>query len=79
MSSSAKRACAIPPPVSRVLTQPDIEMGTVPLSVPEDAMEVDFDAGVELDLVRRGAKRVSAMWEVRADQNRHGSTSRHHW
>ena len=40
----------------------------MPLSVPEDAMEVDFDAGVELDLVRRGAKRVSAMWEVRADQ-----------
>ena len=68
MSSSAKRACAIPPPVSRVLTQPDIEMGTVPLSVPEDAMEVDFDAGVEPALVRRGAKRVSAMWEARADQ-----------
>ena len=37
-------------------------MGTVPLLVPEDAMEVDFGAGVEPALVRRGAKRVSAMW-----------------
>ena len=62
MSSSAKRACEIPPLVSRILTQPDIEMGTVPLPVPEDAMEVDFDAGVEPALVRRGAK------EERADQ-----------
>ena len=44
-------------------------MRTVPLPVPEDAMEVDFDAGVvEPALVRRGAKRVSAMWEERADQ-----------
>ena len=47
MSSSAKRACAVPSPVSRILTQPDIGTGTVPLLVPEDAMEVDFDAGVE--------------------------------
>ena len=31
-------------------------------------MEVDFDAGVEPALVRRGAKRVSAMWEERAGQ-----------
>ena len=31
-------------------------------------MELDFDAGVEPALVRRGAKRVSAMWEERADQ-----------
>ena len=38
------------------------------LPVPEDVMEVDFDAGVEPALVRRGAKRVSAMWEERADQ-----------
>ena len=68
MFSSAKRACTIPPPVSRILTQPDIEMGTVPLPVPEDAMEVDFDAGVEPTLVPRGAKRASAMWEERADQ-----------
>ena len=57
-------SCEIPPPVSRIPTQPDIEMGTVPSPVPEVAMEVDFDAGV----VRRGAKRVSAMWEERADQ-----------
>ena len=64
MFSSAKRACAIPPPVSRIPTQPDIEMGTVSLLVPEDAMEVDFDAGVEPALVRRGG----AMWEERADQ-----------
>ena len=42
MSPSAKRACKIPPPVCRISTQPDIEMGTVP--VPEDATEVDFDA-----------------------------------
>ena len=62
MSSSAKRACKIPPLVSRSSTQPDVEMGTVPLPVPEDAMEVDLDAGVEPALVRRGAKRVSAMW-----------------
>ena len=52
MSPSAKRACAIPPPVSRILTQLDIEMGTVPLPVPEDVMEVDFDAGVQPALVR---------------------------
>ena len=31
-------------------------------------MEMEFDAGVEPALVRRGAKRVSAMWEERADQ-----------
>ena len=68
MFSSAKRACKIPPLVSRIPTQPDIEMGTVSLLVPEDAMEVDFDAGVEPALVRRGAKRVSAMREERADQ-----------
>ena len=64
MSSSAKRACKIPPSVPRIPTQPDIEMGTVSLPVPEDAMEVDFDAA----LVRRGAKRVSALWAGRADQ-----------
>ena len=68
MSSSAKGACEIPPPVSRIPTQPDIEMGTVSLLVPEDAVEVDFDAGVEPALVRRGAKRASAMWEERTDQ-----------
>ena len=54
MTSSAKRACAIPPPVSRIPTQPDIEMGTVVL---EDAMEVDFDAGVESALLRRESVR----------------------
>ena len=43
-------------------------METVPFPVPEDAMEVDFDAGVEPVLVRRGAKRASTMWEERADQ-----------
>ena len=53
MSPSAKRACKIPPPVSRILTPPDIGMETVPLLVPEDATEVDFDAGVEPALVRR--------------------------
>ena len=68
MSSSAKRACKIPPPVSRIPTQPDIEMGAVPLPVPENATEVDFDAGVEPASVRRGAKRASGMWEERADQ-----------
>ena len=68
MSSSAKRACEIPPPVFRILTQPDIEMGVVTLPVPEDAMEVNFDAGVEPALVRSGAKRTSVMWEERADQ-----------
>ena len=31
-------------------------------------MEVDFDAGVDPALVRRGAKRASAMWEEGADQ-----------
>ena len=68
MSSSAKRACEIPLPVSRIPTQADIEKGTVPLPVPEDAMEVDFDAGVEPASVRGGAKRASALWEERADQ-----------
>ena len=43
-------------------------MGTVPLVVPEDAMEVDLDAGVESASVRKGAKRTSSMWEERADQ-----------
>ena len=38
MFSSAKRACEIPPPVSRIPTQSDIEIGTVSLLVPEDAM-----------------------------------------
>ena len=38
------------------------------LPVPQNAMDVDFDAGVEPALVRRGAKIVSAMWEERADQ-----------
>ena len=72
--SSARKARKIPPPVSRTPTQPDIEMGTVPLPVPEDAMEVDFDAGASVGakrcpaLVRRGAKRVTAMWEEDADQ-----------
>ena len=68
MSSSAKRACKIPPLVSRIPTQPEIEMGTVSLLVPEDAKDVVFGAGVEPALVRRGAKRVSAMWEKRVDQ-----------
>ena len=67
MSSSAERAYEIPP-LPRIPTQPDIEMGTVSLPVPGDAMEVDFDAGVEPALVRRGAKRISALWEERADQ-----------
>ena len=49
-------------------TRPDIGMETVPLPVPEDAMEVDFDAGVEPVLVRRGTKRASPMREERADQ-----------
>ena len=52
VSSSAKRACAIPP-MSRILKQPDIGIGTVPLPVPEDAMEVvDFWRGASV-----GAKR----------------------
>ena len=68
MSSSAKRACAIPPPVSRIPAQPDIGMGTVKLPEPEDAMEVDFRAGVEPVLMRRGTKRASSMREERADQ-----------
>ena len=68
MSSSGKRSCAHPPPVFRVLTQPDIGMGTLPLPVPGDSMGVDFDAGVEPVLVRRGAKSASTMWEERADQ-----------
>ena len=33
MSPSAKRACKSPPPVSRIPTQPDTEMGTVSLLV----------------------------------------------
>ena len=68
MSLSAERACAIPPPVSRILKQPDIGMGTVPLPVLEDVMEVDFDAGVEPVLVRRGTKRASSTRDERADQ-----------
>ena len=43
-------------------------MGAVPLPVPEDAMEMDFGAGVEPALVRRGTKRASSMREQRADQ-----------
>ena len=40
----------------------------MPLHVPENAMEVGFDAGVEPVLVQRGAERASAVWEERADQ-----------
>ena len=80
MSSSAKRACAIPPPVSRILTQPATGIGTVPLPVPEDAMEVDFDAGVEPVLVRRGTKRESQLDAGgTCRSNRHGSMSTHYW
>ena len=68
MFSSAKRACAIPPSVSRILTQPDIGMVIVPVPVSEDEMEVDFDAVVEPVLVRRGTKRASPTREERADQ-----------
>ena len=53
MFSSAKRASEIPPLVSRIPTQPDIEMGTMLLPVPEDSMEVDFDAGVDPASVQR--------------------------
>ena len=53
MSSSAKRACEIPPLVSRILTQPDIEMGAVPLPMLEDVMEVDFDAGLGRNVLIR--------------------------
>ena len=38
MSSSAKRGHTPPPPLSQILPQPDVELGTAP--VPEDAMEV---------------------------------------
>ena len=41
MSSSAKRAHTPPPPLSQILPQPDVEMGPVPVPVPEDAMEVN--------------------------------------
>ena len=54
--------------MSRMLPQPDVDMGTVPLPVPEDAMEVYLAAGVEPASVRRGAKRTSSMWVERADQ-----------
>ena len=41
-SSSAKRAHTPRPPLSQILPQPDVEMGTAsaPVPVPEDAMEV---------------------------------------
>ena len=41
MSSSTKRSCKIPPPVPRIPTQPDIEMGTVSLPKPEDALMLE--------------------------------------
>ena len=69
MSSSAKRSLRHP---SSGVLNPDTtrnsEMGAMPLPVPEDAMEVNSDAGVESALVRRGAKRASTMWEELADQ-----------
>ena len=40
-SSSAKRAHTPPLPLSQILPQPDVEMGTVPVPVPEDAVEVN--------------------------------------
>ena len=43
-------------------------MVAVPLPVPVGTMEIDFHAGVEPALVRRGSKRASAMWEERANQ-----------
>ena len=39
MSPSAKRAHTRPRPLSQILPQPDVEMGTAP--VPEDAIEVN--------------------------------------
>ena len=43
MSSSAKKAHTPPPQLSQILPQPDVEMETasVPVPVPEDAMEVN--------------------------------------
>ena len=41
MSSSAKRAHTPAPPLSQILPQPDVEMETVRVPVPEDAMEVN--------------------------------------
>ena len=42
MSSSAKRAHTPPPPqLSQILPQPDVEMETASVPVPEDAMEVN--------------------------------------
>ena len=43
MSSSAQRADTHPPQLSQILPQPDVEMGTasVPVPVPEDALEVN--------------------------------------
>ena len=69
ISTSAKRACEISHLMSRILPQPDVEMGTIPVPVPEDTTEVYLTAGVEPASVRRGAKRTSSMWVERADQN----------
>ena len=68
MSLSAERARAVPHLMSRILPQPDVEIGMVPVPMPEDSMEVDLDAGVVPASARRGAKRTSSIWVERADQ-----------
>ena len=47
-------------------------MGAVPLPVPEDAMEVDFDAGVEPVLMRRGTKRAADQTDMEVCQDTTG-------
>ena len=68
MSLSAERTRAVPHWMSRILAQPDVEIGMVPVPMPEDAMEVDLDAGVVPASARRSAKRTSSTWVERADQ-----------
>ena len=65
MSLSAEKTRAVPDPMSRILPQPDVATGMVPVPMPEDEVEVNLHAGVVPASARRGLKR----WVERADQN----------
>ena len=69
--SSAKRAHAI-----TLSVQPDFEIGTVPVLVPEGAMEVELDVG-GFGAERRKESQFDVGGACR--RNQHGSMFRHHW
>ena len=67
MSVSAERTRAVPHRMSRILPQPDVEIGIVPVPMPEDAMEVDLETLEWCQHWREEAQRepVRYGWNVR--------------